>query len=306
MERPTVQKSDQKQKMIIIVGPTASGKSSLAVRLAQKFAGEIISADSRQVYRGLDIGTEKITSEEMGGIPHHLINVSDADQTFTASLFKNLAEQKINDLVSREKLPIVVGGTGFYIETLLGTVPLPKVQPNQKLREELEHKSVEELFAELQEKDPGRADTIDPHNKRRLMRALEIVGALGAVPKRSSAPTQYRVLKLGLTFSDKELRKKIELRLKEALDRGLIQETESLVKTLSQKRIDELGLEYRIISRYLRGEISKEEMIELLILDVWHYAKRQMTWFKRDKEIIWFSPDEYTKIEKVVADFIAA
>ena len=300
-----MQKIDQKQKVVVIVGPTASGKSACAVHLAQKFNGEIISADSRQVYQGLDIGTEKMTTEEMGGIPHHLINVVALTQTFTAAQFKALAEQKINDLVSRDKLPIVVGGTGFYIEALLSTVQLPKVQPNKELRDELEHKSADALFLMLQEKDPDRANAIDPHNKRRLVRALEIVEALGIVPKQFPTLTHYHVLKLGLTLPDKELKKRIVLRLEKALARGLIEETQSLIKRgLSQKRIDELGLEYRVVARHLRGKIARSEMTEQLKHEVWHYAKRQKTWFKKDKTIQWFDHDADEQIEQTLQIFL--
>lgn len=300
-----MQKKRKKPKIIVIVGPTATGKSSLAVRLAKKIGGEIISADSRQVYKGLNIGTEKITKKEMRGIPHHLINVANPKKAFTAAEFKHLAEQKINDLVSRKKVPIIVGGTGFYIQTLLDENSIPSVPPNKKLRKQLEKKSAEELFRLLKMKDPARAKTIEAKNRRRLIRALEIVEALGKVPIATIKLNTYQVLRIGIKIDDKTLKERIKKRLAQALRKGLVAETKHIHQHyLSWKRIDELGLEYRIVAQYLRGKITKAEMIEKLNSATWKYAKRQKTWFKRDKKIKWFKPSELNKIEREIKSFL--
>src|SRR3989344_4893017 len=172
------------QKILVIVGPTASGKSSLAVRLANKFNGEIISADSRQVYRGLNIGTGKITGQEMRGIAHYLLDVANPRSQFSAAQYKVLADKFIRYIVQKDKLPIVVGGTGFYIDALTGTALFPDVPPNKLLRSKLNKFNKEKLFFMLKKKDPRRASTIDRDNKVRLIRALEIVVAIGNVPTR--------------------------------------------------------------------------------------------------------------------------
>ena len=176
-----MKKEFEKPKILVVVGPTASGKTGLAIELAKRFNGEVISADSRQVYRGLDIGTAKTTKEEMDGVPHHLIDVADPKEVYNASDFKQGAEAAIADIVARGKLPIVAGGTFFYVDILLGRVALPDVPPNEQLRKKLEEKSAAELYQELQAKDPRRAAEIDPQNKRRVIRALEIARELDYV-----------------------------------------------------------------------------------------------------------------------------
>jgi|TARA_Y100000310_G_scaffold267929_1_gene280277 tRNA dimethylallyltransferase len=304
-----------KEKIIVIFGPTAAGKSAIAVRLAKKFGGEVISADSRQVYKGLDIGTEKITKKEMSGIPHHLIDIVSPRKAFTAADFKKRAENSVRYIVQNGNVPIVVGGTGFYIDTLLGKEILPSVPPNALLRRELEKKDTDDLYKILKKKDPKRAKTIDRKNRRRLIRALEVIEVLGAVPQRVQKESSYTVLKIGVTLDDKTLRAKIDKRLMNTLKKGLVSETKKLRKlSLSWKRIDELGLEYRIVGQYLRGELNRDEMEERLKQKVWQYAKRQKTWLKKDKEIKWFKPQpeadpplaetEIRKIEKVVQTFL--
>ena len=285
------------QKILIIVGPTASGKSDLSVRLAKKFNGEIISADSRQVYKGLDIGTGKVTRQEMRDIPHHLIDVANPKKQFSAADYKRLAKHNLRYIVSYGKLPIIVGGTGFYIDTLVGKINFPNVPPNKKLREKLSQKSTEELFQILKNRDPKRAKTIDPHNKVRLVRALEIVDTLGYVPTRQpSRLTSFDFIYIGL--KPENLEHRIYQRLLRRLD-GMIREGKRLHKQgLTYKRMHELGLEYRYIGMYLQNKISKQEIIEGLYTAIKHYAKRQMTWFKRNKEIKWFKPEKYKEIEK--------
>jgi tRNA dimethylallyltransferase len=295
------------KNVLVIVGPTASGKSDLAVKLALRLrsgkakikGAEIISADSRQVYKGLDAGTGKITKKEMGGIPHHLLNVESPNKKFSIAEYKSLAEEKVEDILQRDKLPIIVGGTGFYIDAITNRASLPEVPPNPSLRKKLEKLSAEKLFAMLKAKDPERAQTIDKHNKVRLVRALEIISALGKVPKLQNKPNKdIKFIWLGLKPLQEKLEKKI---LKRILKRKLpmIREATKLrASGLSFKRMEELGLEYRYLARLLQKKISKEEFVEQLFTETKKYSKRQMTWFKRNKNIKWFTPNEFKSIEK--------
>ncbi len=282
------------QKILVILGPTASGKSALAVELARKFKGEIISADSRQVYRDLNIGTAKITPKEMKGVPHHLLNIASPKKTFDVAEYQKRARRAIEKIHTRGKLPIICGGTGHYIDVLLDSQTIPDIPPNPKLRKKLEQYSTEELFARLKTLDPRRAATIDRHNPRRLIRALEIVVTTGKpVPEkkdtRQMTNGKTAMLKIGIRLSPLELKKRIDIRLEKDLKRGLIHEVETLHKNgLTWKRLDELGLEYRYVAKFLRGELkTKKELAEKLRTELWRYAKRQITWFKRDKEIHW-------------------
>ncbi len=302
-------KMSSKPKVLVILGQTASGKSDLAVRLAKKFDGEVISADSRQVYKGMDIGTGKITKREMRDVPHHLLDVASPKQKFTVTRYQKLAGKAIREIVRRGKLPIICGGTGLYIDALLYGWKLPEVKPNWKLRGELEKKSTDELFNQLKELDPKRAVEIDRHNRRRLVRALEITLTTGQsshsyilenvrmseydfLPFGGAQDKNlpYKFLKIGIKLPDEELRQRIKKRLLARIKLGMVREVRELhTRGLSFKRLDGFGLEYRWVSKYLQDEISKEGMLEKLNVEIWHYAKRQMTWFKRDKNIKWIS-----------------
>jgi tRNA dimethylallyltransferase len=279
------------QKVLIIVGPTASGKSDLAVKLAKSLNGEVISADSRQVYKGLNIGTGKITKEEMRGVPHYLLDVADPKKRFTVSEYNKLARQKIEEIISRGKLPIVVGGTGFYIDALVGKASLPEVPPNFQLRKKLEKKTVEELFTMLKKKDPTRAETIDRLNKVRLIRALEIASALGKVPplrEVSAEQAQYDFIWIGIRPEKGMLEEKILKRLGARMP-GMIKEAKNLrANKLSYKRMEELGLEYRYLARLLQDKMDRKKFVDELYKEIKHYAKRQNTWFKRNKDITWY------------------
>lgn len=298
-------KDSTKQKVVVIVGQTASGKSALAINLAQRFLGEIISADSRQVYRGLDIGSGKVTPAEMGGIPHHLIDIREVTSTpYTAADFKKDASRTLNDIATRGNLPIVAGGTFFYIDMLLGKVASADVPPNQELRALLEVKSKEELFAELEAKDERRAATIDKDNKVRLVRALEIIDTLGLVPKQDTQ-LQYDTYTIGISIPKEELHEKIHTRLYTRMENGMLEEVEGLLKNgVPPERLITLGLEYRYITEFLTGVLTKEEMLEALEFEIRHFAKRQMTWLKRDEHINWFSSDKLEQIHKGVAKFL--
>lgn len=285
--------SYKKPKVIVIVGPTASGKTGLAIEIAKRFAGEVISADSRQVYRGMDIGSAKVTKEEMQGISHHLLDVVDPTEVYTAADFKQDGEKALNDILGRNKLPIIAGGTFFYIDSLLGKVALPEVEPNPELRARLEKKSAADLFMQLQNLDPERAVNIDPENKRRLIRAIEIADKLGQVPALQTKDMSYDVLTIGLNADMTTHGEVIKQRLVERLDKGMIAEVENLLaKGVTHERLEDFGLEYRYVSYYLQGKLSYDQMVEELAIKIRQFAKRQMTWLKRDESIHWFEKDD--------------
>lgn len=293
---------NKKNKIIIIIGPTASGKSALAVQVAQKFNGEIISADSRQVYKGLDIGSGKITIKEKLGIKHYLLDVISPKKVFTASLFKTQAKKALKEIISKNKIPIIAGGTGFYLDTILYDLDLPKVEPNKDLRQKLSSRPTTELFKMLRKLDARRAKTIDNSNRPRLIRAIEIATELGQVPilKQKINP-QYDFLIIGIKTSPISLSQKINQRLDTRLRQGLITEVKSLRQNkVSEQRLYDLGLEYRYVLAYLKKEITKEEMKTILAQEINKYAKRQLTWFKRYKQTHWLNqPNEaFTLVKK--------
>ncbi len=285
-----------KAKIVVIVGPTAVGKSALAVELARRVGGEVISADSRQVYRGLNIGTGKITRREMHGVRHHLLDVASPRSVgtasqFTAEMFRERGARAITDIIRRGKVPIICGGTGFYIQALVEGISFPPVPPNVALRKKLAGKSTAALFNLLTQKDPRRAATIDRHNPRRLVRALEIVAALGAVPE-SQGTTPYTPLYIGLRLPPEKLQQKIAVRLRARIRQGMVAEAKRLhAAGLSYAKMEMLGLEYRWLARFLRGDISRKEMVAELEKAIGNYAKRQLSWFKRNRQINWYSPD---------------
>lgn len=278
----------EKPKIIVVLGPTACGKSDLAVDLARQFNGEIISADSRQVYKGMDIGTGKITKREMKGVPHHLLDVVSPKKVFTAENYKRLAKEELERIIKKNKLPIICGGTGHYIDALIYDQQFPEVAPDLKLRKKLEKKSISELFAELKKLDPRRASTIDSKNPRRLIRALEVIYKTGKPVPEINLSEKYNVLKLGITFPIKTLKDRIHLRLIKRIKIGMVAEIKKLIKAgVSLKRLDDFGLEYRYLGRHISGKISKNEMLSQLEKQIVNFSKRQMTWFKRDKNIRW-------------------
>ncbi len=295
---------ETKPKIIVIVGPTATGKSALAVKLAKKIGGEVISADSRQVYRGLNIGSGKISKKEMEGVPHYLLDVASPKKRFTANQFKKLGEKAIAKIIKKNKTPIIVGGTGFYIDALVGGLVWPEVPPNDKLRAILAKLPTDQLYQKLRALDPARAKTIDRHNPRRLIRAIEIARALGRVPKLKAKP-EYEPLFIGLDLPDQILKQKINRRLTARLKQGLVAEVKKLHQQgLSWKRLGELGLEYRSVARHLQGKISKQELVKELEQDIWRFAKRQRTWFKSNHQIVWLkSPSLSTCLKSCANHF---
>jgi len=303
-------------KIIVIVGPTASGKSGLAIKLAKKIGGEIISADSRQVYRGMDIGTGKVRKNEgykghlrktkmpfvSGKIRHHLIDIVSPKKQFNASDFKKFGEKAIKEITAKGKIPVIVGGTGFYIDVLLGRMVMAEVPPNPKLRKHLEMLSADHLFKTLLKLNPEYSQTIDRHNIRRLIRALEITKVLGKMPPIKTESDKYEILWLGLR--PKDLERRIKERLYSRFRQKMTAEVKKLYRQgVSWKRLESFGLEYRWISRYLRGLISRKDMKENLYKDIVKYSKRQMTWFNKNKEINWIKDQK--EADKLIKDFVS-
>ncbi len=286
----------EKKKVIVILGQTATGKSALAVKISRKIKGEIISADSRQVYKGLDIGTGKITQKKMKGVEHYLLDVINPKKKFTVVQYKKLAEEKIEEILNKNKVPIICGGTGFYIDAVTKGVFFPEVPPNLKLRKKLAEARLPQLFKMLQKLDKNRAKDIErkneQNNKVRLIRAIEICKFLGKVPKITETTPPYEFIKIGLYLPNDILKKKIEKRVKKMFDiknnGGLLNEIKKLKKSgVSQKRLQELGFEYN------------NPTYESVVAETFKYAKRQMTWFKRDKEIKWFDASKID-LEKIL------
>lgn len=292
------------KKIIVVLGPTASGKSSLAVKLTKKFKGEVISADSRQVYRGMDIGTGKITKKEMNNVPHYLLDVISPKERFDVSKYRKLALAAIDKIMKGGRIPVICGGTGFYIQAVIDGLVLPQVPPDWRLRDRLEKLGIEELFKKLKKLDPKRAATIDRRNPRRLIRALEIVMKTGKpVPSLGINPLPYPVLILGIKKSPAQLKKLIARRLQKRLKAGMLAEIKKLHKLgVSWQRLNDFGLEYRWLARYIRGKINYQEMVMRLQKDIEHFAKRQMTWFGKDKRIKWIK--NYKTAEKLTKTFL--
>ena len=296
-----------KPKVIAIVGPTASGKTALSIAAAKKFNGEVVSADSRQVYIGMDIGTGKITREEMAGISHHLIDIADPLTVYTGADYMRDANEAVGTILARGHLPLITGGTFFYIDLLRGKMQPAPVEPNEDFRNSLAHFKDDELFAQLQEKDADRASAIDPFNRRRLVRALEVIEALGSVPPQQPVESPYEWLMLGLEVPNAPLHEKIRDRLIARLEQGMVKEVEALVaQGITYERLDDLGLEYRYIGQYLQKKLTYEEMVDQLEAKSRQYAKRQYTWLKRDGEIEWFGSDDYVTIFKRIEEFLAS
>lgn len=228
----------------------------------------------------LDIGTEKTTLEEMDGIPHHLIDIRDPREVYSAGDFVKDAERLIEEIRARGKRPILAGGTHFYFDALLYGLP-EHTEPNPRLREALEARSTDSLMEEIRRRDPRRAKRIDPKNKRRLIRALEIIETHGFVPERDDATARYAAEWIILNPERDELRARIRARLERALASGLVEEVERMRAYVGDERLDELGLEYRIVGEYLRGEREESSLLPALSTKVWHYARHQKAWLRR-------------------------
>lgn len=277
------EKKNSSKKLIVVCGPTATGKSDLAVDIALEKNGEVISTDSRQVYRGLDLGTGKITQEEMRGVSHYMLDVVDPMTQYSVAEFQEQALRHIEDIWSRGKLPILAGGTGMYIDSLTHNIEFNSVEPNKELRKKLAEYPLEDLQEKLKRIAPERFETIDSENPIRLIRAIEIATELGHVPplKRTPKP-DWEIEYIYLDHPDDILKERIALRLEKRLDAGMLEEAQRLYQEgLTYKRMEELGLEYRYQAQHLQGKISYEEMKDLIRRESWKYVKRQRTWFRK-------------------------
>jgi tRNA dimethylallyltransferase len=271
-----------KPKIYVVCGPTSSGKSDHAVELAKKLDGEVISADSRQVYIGMDLGTGKITKEEMGGIPHHLLDIKKPNEDFSVEEFQRLAFEKIEDILSRGKVPILCGGTGFYIQSVTDNVIFQEIKPNKALRAELEEKSIEELKNILEKIPKEEGAKVDTENKRRLIRAIEIGTFLGKLACIQRGEQKYDFEFIYLDFPDEVLKERISARLEKRLKAGMVDEVKRLHEEgVTWTKLESFGLEYKYIAQFLQGKIDEEAMKEEIRIKSRQYAKRQRTWFKR-------------------------
>jgi tRNA dimethylallyltransferase len=299
--------------LIVLLGPTAVGKTALSLDLAERFDGEIVSADSRQVYRGMDVGTAKATSAERSRVPHHLIDVRDPDQTLTVAEYQQLAYAAIDVIHALARVPFLVGGTALYLRAVVLGLRIPEVPPDPALRAELEEQlargGVEALFARLQALDPATAAAIDRRNPRRVLRALEIV-LLTGMPKvelEGAAPPPYRTLQIGLTRARASLHRRIDRRVAEMVEQGLVEETRRLLEAGYDPRLPALSsLGYREIGAYLRGEMTLGEAVERIQIETHRFVRHQETWFRKMEGVIWFDLEHSGEAEIAarVAEFL--
>ena len=289
-----------KPKVVVIVGPTASGKTAVSIELAKKINGEIISADSMQIYKYMDIGTAKPTLDEMQGIKHYMLDVVMPDETFNVAKYKSMAESAIEEILKKGKVPIIVGGTGLYVNTLVDGIEFADVPGDEEYRNELIEKGYREgamsIYKELEKVDSESAKKIDPNNIRRVARALEIYKVTGKtetqldIESRKEVKYDYRLF--GMEWDRETLYNRIDLRVDKMIEAGLIDEVRNVTEKFKISNTAVQGLGYKEVIEFLNGNISYEEMIEKLKLETRHYAKRQLTWFRRDKRIKWIKPDE--------------
>lgn len=293
-----------KPKVIVIVGPTASGKTSTSIKLAKELNGEIISADSMQIYKEMNIGTAKPSLEERDGIKHYLMDIVSPEETFNVTMYKKMAEEAIEEILSHGKLPIIVGGTGLYVSTLINGIEFSEVKEDVDYRKEMqalaESKGPNYLHDMLKEIDPIAAENIDMNNVRRVIRALEIYKVTGKtktqLDKESIKETKYDYLVYGIETPREKLYDRINLRVDKMLEEGLIEEVKTLLEKYKISKTAFQGLGYKEVKEYLDGQVSYEDMIEKLKMETRRYAKRQLTWFRREKKIKWLSLDEITEV----------
>jgi tRNA dimethylallyltransferase len=280
------------QNLVVILGTNASGKSELGIRLARFLDGEVVSADSRQVYRGLDLGSGKVTPAQAGPVKHHLIDVADLSDYFSLAQYQRAAYRAIDSIAGAGKGPLLVGGTGLYLSAIVEGYELVDVPPNDPLRVELEGLPLPQLVERLEKSDPDAASRIDKSNRRRLIRALEIAAGGGAHTAAHQSSPRYHCLQLGLTWPREILEARIEKRLRDRLANGMIEEVAGLrSRGVPDLRLEKLGLEYRYITRYLRGELATlDDLRHELVVAIRQFAKGQITWFKRDRRILWLDP----------------
>ncbi len=302
-------------RLVAIIGPTATGKSLLALRLAQEFDGEIVSADSRQVYRYMDIGTDKPGQQELSLVPHHLIDITNPDENFSLAQYQQLAYQAINDIQQRHKLALLVGGSGLYVWAVLEGWGIPQVPPDQEFRQRLEEKAAkgraDELYQELMKIDPVAAQRIDQRNVRRLIRALE-VSRYAETPfsrLQSKKAPPFNTLIIGLTADRTELYRRIDLRVDKMIEQGLVEEVRKLVDMGYDLELPSMsGIGYKQIGMFLRGELTLETAIHQIKTETHRLVRRQYNWFRLiDKRIRWFDVvgEVEPEVKARVAEFIS-
>ena len=298
-----------KTPLLIIAGPTATGKSASAVELALRMGGEVISADSMQVYRGMDIGSAKVTREEMRGVPHHLIDCVDPDETWNVVRFKEQASLAVRDIADRGKLPIVCGGTGFYIQALLYDIDFTQMEENAPLRKRLSdmaaEKGPEAVHALLAQRDPASAAAIHPGNVKRVIRALEFIEESGRSIAAHNAEQRekqsaYHSVFFVLTMDRAKLYERIDRRVDIMMQQGLLEEVTRLKDMgIARDSTAMQGIGYKQIYGFLEGEYDLEEAVRLIKRDTRHFAKRQLTWFRREKEVLWVDTDRFANREEM-------
>lgn len=297
-----------KIKILVIVGPTASGKTALSISCAEKFGGEIVSADSMQIYEGLDIATAKPTADEMHGIKHYMIGFLPADKTYSVADYVCDAGKYIKDIHVRGKLPIIVGGTGLYIDSLVNNIKFTQSPTDNELRVKLqmecEEKGSEAMLSKLRVIDPDYAASLHPNNVKRIIRALEIYYSTGenmssALKKSISEPSQYEPVFIGINYRDRaKLYERIDKRVDLMLDKGLLKEAETYLGNMGSTAVQAIG--YKELKPYLSGEAELSQCVENLKRATRNYAKRQLTWFRRNQNINWIYPDEYDTRDKML------
>ena len=295
----------EKPKVIVICGPTASGKTALSIELAKKINGEIISSDSMQIYKDMDIGTAKPSKEEMQGIPHHLIGFVNPNQRYSVAEYKKDAEAAIEKILAKGKTPIVVGGTGLYVDSLIYGIEYQDIQLDEKYRNELEQRAIneglEKLYEEAQKIDPQAMEKISQNDKKRIIRVLEIYKATGKNKTEQEIESRKKGVKYDykvfvINWDRETLYERINKRVDIMIEQGLIQEVEELLKKYDEFPTAMQGLGYKEVVEYLQGITSKEEMIEKIKKETRRYAKRQITWFKKNKQTIWIEPKDLQRI----------
>jgi tRNA dimethylallyltransferase len=301
---------DSKQKLLVIIGPTAVGKTNLSIEMAKCYNGEIISGDSMQIYRGMDIGTAKITKEEMQGIPHHLIDIKEPEENFSVAEFQLLVRAKINEIAKRGKLPIIVGGTGLYIQSVIYDYQFSDVPGDEAFRLELEERAKvignEALYKELQAVDPESAEQIHPNNVRRVIRALEIFHLTGKTmqdfQKKQQPDLMYETALVGLTMDREKLYERINLRVDIMVEQGLLDEVKFLYNQGLRDCQSIQAIGYKEIYDFLDGKVTWDEAVLQLKQNSRRYAKRQLTWFRNKMDVKWFDMTYVNHFAKKIAE----
>jgi len=294
-----------KPKVIVICGPTASGKTALSIELAKKINGEIISSDSMQIYKNMDIGTAKPSKEEMQGIPHHLLDFVEPNQRYSVAEFKKDAETAIEEILAKGKTPIIVGGTGLYVDSLIYGIEYQDIELDEKYRQELEYRVEKEglapIYEEAKKIDSQAMEKISPNDKKRILRVLEIYKATGKNKTEQEAESRkkgvkYDYIVFAINWEREQLYERINKRVDIMIEQGLIEEVKQLLEKYDEFPTAMQGLGYKEVVEYLQGTTSKEEMIEKIKMETRRYAKRQITWFKKNKQTIWIGPHDLQKI----------